>query len=152
MKTELAMLGGPRAVPEGMIKPWPPITEVDRNYVMASLEGESHTYGPNCTALESEFAAWNGNRFAITANSGTAALHLAVAACGCGAGDQVIVTAYSWSSSATCIIHHNSVPVFVDLDFETMNMDPDRIEAALPQRPRRSSSSTFTVWPSTWTE
>lgn len=131
---KLAIQGGPRAVPEGMIKPWPPITEVDREYVLASLEGETHTYGPNCAALESEFAAWNGNRFAITTNSGTAALHMAVAACGCGAGDQVLVTAYSWSSSATCVIHHNSVPVFVDIDFDTMNMDVDKVEAAITPR------------------
>ena len=86
---------------------------------------------PNCAALEREFAEWNGNRFAITTNSGTAALHMAVAACGCGAGDHVLVTAYSWSSSATCVIHHNCLPVFVDIDFATMNMDVDKIEAAI---------------------
>ncbi len=78
-----------------------------------------------------EFAEWNGNRFAITTNSGTAALHMAVAACGCSAGDHVLVTAYSWSSSATCVIHHNCLPVFVDIDFATMNMDVDKIEAAI---------------------
>ncbi|MBM4081163.1 MAG: DegT/DnrJ/EryC1/StrS family aminotransferase [Planctomycetes bacterium] len=126
-----AILGGQKAVPDGMIKPWPPIEDVDRRYVMASLEGGKHTFGPNCVEFEKEFAAWNGNKFAITTNSGTAALHMAVAACGCGAGDHVIVPAYSWSSSVTCVIHHNCIPVFVDMDFDTMNMDVSKIESAI---------------------
>jgi dTDP-4-amino-4,6-dideoxygalactose transaminase len=82
-------------------------------------------------AFQKEFAAWNGNRYAITTNSGTAALHMCVSACGCGAGDEVIVPAYSWSSSATCVLQHNAIPVFVDIDFETMNIDVHKIEAAI---------------------
>ncbi|MHC4592986.1 MAG: DegT/DnrJ/EryC1/StrS family aminotransferase, partial [Planctomycetota bacterium] len=66
-----------------------------------------------------------------TTNSGTAALHMCVAACGCGAGDEVIVPAYTWSSTATCVLHHNAIPVFVDIDFDTMNIDVDKIEAAI---------------------
>jgi len=128
---QLAVLGGKKAVRDGMIKAWPPIHAVDRKMVLASLEGDKHTFGPNCVELEKEFAAWNGNKFAITTNSGTAALHMAVAAVGCGTGDHVLVSAYSWSSSATCIIHHNCIPVFVDIDFDTMNMDVDKIEAAI---------------------
>jgi len=130
----LAIHGGTPAVPEGAIKDWPPISALDRQYVLASLEQTNHAYGPNCLAFEQEFAAWNGNRFAVTTNSGTAALHMGVAACGCGAGDEVIVTAYSWSSSATCILHANAIPVFVDIDFDTMNMDVSKIEAAITPR------------------
>ncbi len=48
--------------------------------VMASLEGGSHAFGPNCVAFQQEFAAWNGNRYAITTNSGTAALHMGLVA------------------------------------------------------------------------
>lgn len=88
-------------------------------------------FGPNCVEFEKEFAAWNGNRYAITTNSGTAALHMAIAACGCSEGDEILVTAYSWSSSATCILHHNCIPVFVDIDFDTINIDVDKIEAAI---------------------
>ena len=106
MSSKLAVYGGSRAIPEGTYKKWPPIDDTDRKMVMASLEGANHAFGPNCQAFEKEFAAWNGNAFAITTNSGTAAIHMGVAACGCGSGDQVLVTAYSWSSSATAIIHH----------------------------------------------
>src|ERR1035437_4202688 len=131
MSDALAINGGAPAVPPGTVQPWPPIDEIDRRMVLASLEGANHAFGSNCTALEAEFAAWNGNRFAVTTNSGTAALHLGLAACDCGAGDQVIVPAYSWSASATCVLHHNSVPVFVDIDFDTMNLDLVKLEAAI---------------------
>jgi len=134
MDEQLAIHGGPKAVPEGAIRPWPPIDHVDREMVLASLAGANHAFGPNCEAFQEEFAAWNGNRFAITTNSGTAALHMCVAACGCGAGDEVIVTAYSWSSSATCILHHNAIPVFVDINWGTMNIDVEKIEAAITEK------------------
>jgi len=128
---KLAIQGGEPMIPEGTIRPWPPIDEIDREMVLASLEGHQHTFGPNCKAFQDEFAAWNGNRYAITTNSGTAALHMCVASCGCGAGDEVIVPAYSWSSSVTCVLQHNAIPVFVDIDFGTMNVDVHKIEAAI---------------------
>ncbi|MHC4714375.1 MAG: aminotransferase class I/II-fold pyridoxal phosphate-dependent enzyme, partial [Planctomycetota bacterium] len=140
----LAILGGEAAIPKDLVKKWPPVGETDREMVLASLAGNNHAFGPNCQAFEKEFAAWNGNSFAINTNSGTAALHMSLAACGLSAGDHVLVPAYSWSSSATCVIHHNCIPVFVDIDFETMNIDGrrygtysrDRREAQ-PRRDRR---------------
>ena len=131
---KLAVHGGKPTIPPGTIQKWPPIDDIDRKMVLSSLEGTTHTFGPNCTALQDEFAAWNGNRFALTTNSGTAALHMCVAACGCGAGDQVIVPAYTWSSSATCVLQHNSIPVFVDIDLDTMNVDIGRLEAAITRK------------------
>jgi dTDP-4-amino-4,6-dideoxygalactose transaminase len=130
----LAIRGGEPAVPKGTVKKWPPIDEIDRRMVLDSLEGANHAFGPNCTAFQKEFGDWNGNRHALTTNSGTAALHMAVVACGCGAGDEVIVPAYSWSSSATCVLQHNGIPVFVDIDFDTMNIDVGKIEAAVTPR------------------
>jgi len=134
MAEKLAINGGMRLIPEGFIKPWPPIDDVDIKYVVDSLKQTLHAFGPNCREFEKEFASWNGNKFAITTNSGTAALHMAVAACDCGAGDQVIVPAYSWSSSATCVLHHNCIPVFVDIDFDTMNIDTKKIESAITEK------------------
>ncbi len=132
--TKLAINGGKKSISDGLIKNWPPIDEIDRRYVMNSLQSGVHTFGPNCSEFEKEYSAWNGNKYAITANSGTAALHMAVAACGVGAGDHVLVPAYSWSSSATCVIHHNAIPVFVDIDFDTMNIDVNKIEKAITPR------------------
>jgi perosamine synthetase len=133
-KNKLAIHGGTPAVPKNTIQKWPPIDDTDRKMVLDSLAGTDHTFGPNCEALQKEFAAWNGNQYAITTNSGTAALHMAIAACDCGVGDEVIVTAYSWSSSATCIMQHNCIPVFVDIDFDTMLMDVNKIEAVITPR------------------
>ncbi len=131
MPERLAIHGGTPVIAAGTIRPWPPIDELDARYVLASLRAGRHAYGPNCQAFEQEFAIWNGNRFAVATNSGTAALHMCVAACGCVEGDEIIVPAYSWSSSATCVLLHNCIPVFVDIDWETMNIDVGRIEAAI---------------------
>ncbi|UCC88213.1 MAG: DegT/DnrJ/EryC1/StrS family aminotransferase, partial [Anaerolineales bacterium] len=81
-KNKLAIHGESPVISGGTVKPWPPIDDVDRKMVLASLEGGQHTFGPNCKAFQEEFAAWNGNRYAITTNSGTAALHMCVASCG----------------------------------------------------------------------
>jgi len=128
---KLAIHGGKPAVSPTLIKNWPPVGAIDRKLVLASLNGGKHAYGPNVVKFTEEFAAWNGNRYAINTNSGTAALHMCVVACGIGAGDHVLVPSYSWSSSATCVMHHNAIPVFVDIDFDTMTMDTSKIEAAI---------------------
>lgn len=132
----LAINGGEKLVPEGAVKPWPPITEEDERLVLESLRSHRHTWGPNCEALQKEFAAWNGNKFCWTTNSGTSALHMCVAASGAAAGDEIITPAYSWTSSVSCILHHGCVPVFADIDFATANLDPAKVEAAISERTR----------------
>jgi len=129
-----ALFGGTKVVPDGMIKPWPPIDKSDDELVLSALHAAQQARGPHNIKFEQEFAAWNGNKHAIFTNSGTSALHMALVGCGIGAGDHVLVTAYSWSSSATCIMHHNAIPIFVDIDFDTINMDVDKIEAAITPR------------------
>lgn len=135
MKTatsKLAINGGPKAVPDHVkFQVWPQITKEDEEMVLASLRQNAHAWGPNCTALQDEWAAWNGNKYVAATNSGTAALHMGLAACGIGAGDEVITTTLSWTSSATCILHHNAIPIFVDVEWKTMLIDPAKIEAAI---------------------
>jgi dTDP-4-amino-4,6-dideoxygalactose transaminase len=132
----LAIQGGPRSIPDGSIQPGPPTTPLDEQMVLASLRSGSHAWGENCDALQREWAAWNGNAHCLAVNSGTAALHMALVACGVRAGDEVITPAYSWTSSATCILHHNAIPVFVDVDPVWANIDPAKIEAAITPRTR----------------
>lgn len=133
---QLALTGGPRTIPEGTVKPWPLVTETDEQAVLTSLRSEQHSWGTNCNALQDEWKAWNGNKFCWTTNSGTSALHMAVAASGASCGDEIITPAYSWTSSVTCILHAGCVPVFVDIDFPTANIDPAKIEAAISDRTR----------------
>jgi len=134
MSEKLAIYGGPKSIQPGEIKPWPPVDETDEQLVLAALHATQQARGPHNLAFEKEFAEWNGNRYAILTNSGTAALHMGLGGCGVGAGDHVLVTAYSWSSSATCMLHHNAIPIFVDIDFDTINMDIDKIEEAITPR------------------
>lgn len=136
MACALAILGGTRTVPEGLVRPWPPIGQLDEEMVLRSLRSDKHTWGGNCEALQEEFARWNGNRHCLAVTSGTAALQMCVAACGLSAGDEVITPAYSWTSSATAILHQNCIPVFVDIEPRWANIDPARIEAAITPRTR----------------
>ena len=128
----LAVNGGPRAVPENIeFRPWPATTKEDEELVLASVRQSQHAFGPHAQMLQEEFAAWNGNDFCLATNSGTAALHMCIAGCGLGPGDEVVTTALSWTSSASSIIHHQAVPVFVDVDWESMLIDPAAIEKAI---------------------
>ncbi len=73
-------------------------------------------------------------KFAISVNSATAALQTAIGACGIGPGDEVIVTPYTMSASATSIIMSNAIPVFVDINEENFCIDPEKIRKAITPR------------------
>ncbi len=131
---QLAVYGGTPVIAPGELKVWPPVDKSDEEMVLDALYAPVETFGKHNMAFGEEFAAWNGNKHAIFTNSGTAALHMCVVGCGIGAGDHVLVTAYSWSSSATCILHHDAIPIFVDIDWDTFLIDPKKIEAAITPR------------------
>jgi dTDP-4-amino-4,6-dideoxygalactose transaminase len=133
MSEKLAIMGGTPVVPEGLIKrKWPVIDETDRAAVLRALEHDSLTAAsPEVAALIEEWNAWQGCKHSLATNSGTAALHMAVAAVGIEAGDEVITSAFSWTSTATSILHHNAIPIFVDIDPVTISLDPALIEGAI---------------------
>jgi dTDP-4-amino-4,6-dideoxygalactose transaminase len=89
---------------------------------------------PEVTALEAEWASFVGARFCLATNSGTAALHIALAAAVVGPGDEVIVPALSFIATAQAVLHQGASPVFVDIDPVTHTMDPRRLEAAITPR------------------
>jgi len=86
-----------------------------------------HLGGRYVQALESQFKAYFGVRYAISLNSATAALHAALVACGIGKGDEVIVTPYSFSSSASCVLMVGATPVFADIEEDTFCIDPIKV-------------------------
>jgi dTDP-4-amino-4,6-dideoxygalactose transaminase len=133
---KLAIHGGPPTVPQGLKKPWPEITAEDREAVLAVLERRilAGVHGPETTALEQEWAEFTGSRYALSFNSGTAALHSALFAAGVGPGDEVITSAFSFSGSFQPILQQNAIPVFVDIDPNTYNIDASRIEAKISDR------------------
>ncbi|MEW4453370.1 DegT/DnrJ/EryC1/StrS aminotransferase family protein [Bremerella sp. JC817] len=89
--------------------------------------------GPRTARFEDQFADYVGARHAVAVNSCTAALHLSLLASGVGPGDEVITTPLTFASTANVILHAGAMPVFVDVDRETMNIDPSQIEAAITQ-------------------
>lgn len=87
--------------------------------------------GPDVKAFEEEAAGYLGVKHAIGVNSGTDALVLGVRALGIGAGDEVITTPFTFFATGECVSQVGATPVFVDIDKETFNIDPAKIEAAI---------------------
>ncbi len=104
--------------------------------ILDALEKTQFILGPNVTAFEKEAAAYLGVKHAVAVASGTDALHLALAAAGIGAGDEVITTPFTFIATAEAIRYVGAVPVFVDIDPRTFNIDPARIEAAITPKTR----------------
>lgn len=92
------------------------------------------TQGPQVAAFETEFAALVGAAHACAVANCTVALHLALLAVGVGPGDEVITVSHTFIATANAIRQCGAVPVFVDIDPATFNMNPDHIEAALTPR------------------
>ena len=92
--------------------------------------------GPNVNEFEKEFAALIGRGHGAALSSGTAAIHLALKAAGVGKGDTVICSDFTFSATVNPILYEGAIPVFVDCDRETWNMDPVKLEEALKRYPR----------------
>jgi dTDP-4-amino-4,6-dideoxygalactose transaminase len=93
-----------------------------------------YVLGPELTQFEKDFAAFCGTAFSIGMSNGTAALHLALRACGVGPGDEVITVPNTFAATAFAISHCGATPVFADVDPHTFNMRADAIEALITPR------------------
>ncbi|XFA99102.1 DegT/DnrJ/EryC1/StrS family aminotransferase [Candidatus Izemoplasma sp. B36] len=91
--------------------------------------------GPNVDNFEKEVCELTGAKNAVALNSGTSAIHLALKACGVGKDDIVICQSLTFSATANPIIYQNAIPVFVDSDYKTWNIDPNSLEKALIKYP-----------------
>jgi dTDP-4-amino-4,6-dideoxygalactose transaminase len=98
------------------------------------VESAAFIQGPEVAAFEEEFARYIGVRGAVGVASGTAALHLALLACGVGPGDEVITTPHTFYATAEAVAQAGATPVFVDIQPDTYNLDPEKIEAAITRR------------------
>jgi perosamine synthetase len=94
------------------------------------------TQGPQVAGFESEFATYVGAPHACAVSSCTTALHLALLAVGVGAGDEVITASHSFIATANSIRYCGAVPVFVDIEPRTYNLDPRRVAEAITYRTR----------------
>jgi dTDP-4-amino-4,6-dideoxygalactose transaminase len=104
--------------------------------VQRVVSNTSFILGDEVAAFEEAFAGYVGAPHAVGVASGTAALHLALRACGVGTGDEVITTAHTFVATAEAISHTGARPVFVDIDARTYTIDPGRVEAAITAQTR----------------
>jgi len=100
------------------------------------LESQQFIMGPEVRQLEAEIAAFIRSRFALGCASGSDALLLALMALGVDSGDEVITPPFTFVATAGSISRLKARPVFVDIDRETYNLDPARLEAAITSRTR----------------
>jgi perosamine synthetase len=112
----------------------PEIGPREEELVLEVLRSGQLSLGPMGERFERGFAAWLGVDDAVMVSSGTAALHLGVRALGWGAGDEVVTSPFSFVASANCLLYEGARPVFVDVDPETLDVDPDAAAAATGER------------------
>jgi dTDP-4-amino-4,6-dideoxygalactose transaminase len=109
-----------------------------REEIHAALDevafGGKFTMGPFLKRFEEDFAAYTGTTYCVGISSGTAALHLALLACGVGPGDEVITVPNTYIATALAITYTGATPVFVDVDPVTYNIDLRCVEAAITPR------------------
>ena len=110
------------------------IKEEINNAVLGVIQSTHFILGPHGKALEQEVAAYHGVKHAVAVASGTDALHLALLAAGVRRGDEVITTPFTFIATAEAASYIGAVPVFVDIDPNTFNMDIAKIEAAITKR------------------
>jgi dTDP-4-amino-4,6-dideoxygalactose transaminase len=119
MAEKLAIEGGPKTV-TNKLAPWPKFDENAIRAVEQVLRSGKVNYwtGPKGMEFEKKFAAWQGSRFAISASSGTSALHVALTALGISPGDEVIVPSYTFIASSFSIMQAGAIPRFADVNLD----------------------------------
>lgn len=109
----------------------PDITEAERKAVQDVLKTPVLSLGPQIQAFEKSLAKFAARKYAIVVNSGTSGLHLIIRSLGIGKGDEVITTSFSFIASANAMLFEGARPVFVDIEKDTFNIDPAKIERAI---------------------
>jgi perosamine synthetase len=108
----------------------PDLTDAERRAVAQVLSSPVLSIGPQVIAFEGEIAAYVGAPFGAAVNSGTSGLHLCVIAAGAETNDLVITTPFSFIASANAILYERALPLFVDVDERTGNIDPALVAEA----------------------
>jgi dTDP-4-amino-4,6-dideoxygalactose transaminase len=114
----------------------PVLGEEEKALVWSAMEAGQLAQGARVAEFEERFARFVGAEHAVAVSSGTTAIHLALLAAGIGAGDEVITVSFTFTASASGILHAGARPVFIDVDPVSFTMDPAQIEAAITPRTR----------------
>jgi dTDP-4-amino-4,6-dideoxygalactose transaminase len=131
----LALLGGEPACSA----PWPtwPVHDShEETQLLEVLRSGQWWYGEKVRQLERAFAAFQGARFGVTCTNGTTAIEMGLRALGITTGDEVIVPAYTFIGTASAVVIIGAVPVFADIDPETLCLDPQDVAKKITSRTR----------------
>ena len=132
--SELAIFGG-KPVRKEPFPLWPRVTAGQKEQLLNTLESDSLGIGSDSIkAFEDQFAEFHDAKYCIATSSGTNALWVALKAGGVSAGDEVIIPPYTFIATASAVLMANAVPVFVDIDPDTFNIEPILIEKAITDR------------------
>lgn len=113
---------------------WPNYTKKDVAGVIKVVESNQISSSTEVKKFENAFSKFNNSKFVKAVGNATQGLHLALSALEIGNGDEVIVTNYSWISTASCILMQNAKPIFVDIELDTLGADPKKIEKAITKK------------------
>ena len=120
------------------------IDDADIQAVVEVLKSDYLTCGPKIGELEKKLCEITGAKYAVACSNGTAALHIACLAAGVGAGDEVITTPITFAASANCALYCGAKPVFADINEETYNIDPAKVEEATTEKTKAVVAVDFT--------
>jgi len=123
---------GHKQIPYG--RQW--VTEEDIQKVIHTLRGDWITQGPGVKNFEEVFAEYCGAKFAVAVSSGTAGLHLAALAAGFNHGDEIITSPITFVASANCVLYTGAIPIFADIDEDTICLDVQEVEKHLSSNTR----------------
>lgn len=112
------------------------IGEDDIAAVVQALRSDYLTTGPAVECFEADVCQYTGAQYGVAVSSGTAALHAALHAMGIGVGDEVIVPSMTFAATANAVLYCGGRPVFVDVQEDTLLVDPHNVEAAITPRTR----------------
>ncbi|MBY9001871.1 MAG: DegT/DnrJ/EryC1/StrS family aminotransferase, partial [Candidatus Heimdallarchaeota archaeon] len=112
------------------------IKEKEVQAVQEVVKSKHLVEGKHARAFEQKFSEFTGTKYVSTVVNGTCALHLALAALGIGPKDEVLTTPYTFVASSNSILFTGAIPIFVDIDPETYNIDPEKIEDSITEKTR----------------
>lgn len=131
--TKLAINGG-EPVRKEEFPGWPFFGEEERKNLLDVFDSGGWSSAKWVERFEQEFAEFQDAKHGIACNSGTMSLAIALIGAGIGAGDEVLVPPYTFVASVSCILKVNAVPIFVDVDPDTFNLDAEKVEAAITDK------------------
>ncbi len=114
----------------------PSIGERDIEGVVSCLKSGWITTGPLCKAFEEKFCEMTGASHAVSLSSGTAGMHLVMLALGIKKGDEIITPSMTFASTLNMIALYGAKPIFIDIDYDTLNINVDRIEERITEKTR----------------